>query len=255
MKKIITLFSLVLCMFATAQENVEYMYIHRNNNVVDSIAVTEIDSVTFAIPNAVLPDVPEAPSQAYEAVDLGLPSGIKWATCNVGATAPEEYGCYYAWGETTEKSNYEWSTYVHCNGSNSTITKYCNRSDFGTVDENAVLALEDDAAHVNWGGSWRMPTKEEQDELRDNCTWEWTSVNGVNGYVVTGNNGNSIFLPAAGYRVGKDIAEKGKNGYYWSSSMFSTLCYNAYALRFYKGTSTWGSRSRNYGQPVRPVSE
>lgn len=255
MKKIITLFSLVLCMFATAQENVEYMYIHRNNNVVDSIAVTEIDSVTFAIPNAVLPDVPEAPSQTYEAVDLGLPSGIKWATCNVGATAPEEYGCYYAWGETEEKSNYEWSTYVHCNGSNSTITKYCNRSNFGAVDENAVLAPEDDAAHVNWGGSWRMPTKEEQDELRDNCTWEWTSVNGVNGYEVTGNNGSSIFLPAAGYRVDKDIAEKGKNGYYWSSTMFSTLCYNAYSLRFYKGTTTWGSRLRYYGQPVRPVCE
>lgn len=255
MKKIITLFGLILCMFATAQENVEYMYIHRNKNIVDSIAVNEIDSVTFAIPNAVLPDVPEIPSQTYEAVDLGLPSGIKWATCNVGATAPEEYGCYYAWGETEEKPNYEWSTYIHCNGSNSTITKYCNKSNFGTVDENEVLVPEDDVAHVNWGGSWRMPKKEEQDELRDNCTWVWTSVNGVNGYKVTGTNGNSIFLPAAGYRVGKDISENGKNGYYWSSTMFATLCYNAYALRFYKGTATWGSRLRYYGQPVRPVCE
>ena len=223
MKKIITLFGLILCMFATAQENVEYMYIHRNKNIVDSIAVNEIDSVTFAIPNAVLPDVPEIPSQTYEAVDLGLPSGIKWATCNVGATAPEEYGCYYAWGETEEKPNYEWSTYIHCNGSNSTITKYCNKSNFGTVDENEVLVPEDDAAHVNWGGSWRMPKKEEQDELRDNCTWVWTSVNGVNGYKVTGTNGNSIFLPAAGYRVGKDISENGKNGYYWSSTMFAQV--------------------------------
>lgn len=191
----------------------------------------------------------------YEYVDLGLPSGIKWAACNVGATAPEEYGCYYSWGETEEKTNYDWSTYKHCGGSNSTMTKYCNKSNFGTVDDKTVLDLDDDVAHVEWGGDWRMPTKEEQDELRDNCTWEWTTLNDVAGYRVTGPNGNSIFLPAAGYRVGKDIGEKGKNGYYWSSSLFPTLCYNAYALRFYNGTNAWGSRLRYYGQPVRAVSK
>jgi hypothetical protein len=191
----------------------------------------------------------------YEAIDLGLPSGIKWAAYNVGATAPEEYGCYYAWGETEEQSNYDWSTYIHCGGSNSTMTKYCNRTNFGTVDDKAVLDAEDDVAHVKWGGDWRMPTKEEQDELRDNCTWEWTTLNDVAGYRVTGPNGNSIFLPAAGYRVGKDISEKGKNGYYWSSSLFATLCYNAYALRFANTTNAWGSRLRYYGQPVRAVSK
>ncbi len=191
----------------------------------------------------------------HKAIDLGLPSGTKWATCSVGANSPEEYGCYYAWGETEEQSNYDWSTYIHCGGSNSTMTKYCNRINFGTVDDKAVLDAEDDVARVKWGGDWRMPTKEEQDELRDNCTWEWTTLNDVAGYRVTGPNGNSIFLPAAGYRVGKDISEKGKNGYYWSSSLFATLCYNASALRFANTTNAWGSRLRYYGQPVRAVSK
>ena len=254
MKKIITLFGLILCMFATAQENVEYMYIHRNKNIVDSIAVNEIDSVTFAIPNAVLPDVPEIPSQTYEAVDLGLPSGIKWATCNVGATAPEEYGCYYAWGETEEKPNYEWSTYIYCNGSNSTITKYCNKSNFGTVDENEVLVPEDDAAHVNWGGSWRMPTLDEIKELLNNCTWTWTTQNGVNGREVTGPNGNSIFIPAAGSRYGTDLRYMGLESAYWSATPFR-YSNPAYCFYFHSISYDWNGEHRYYGHSVRPVSD
>jgi hypothetical protein len=133
----------------------------------------------------------------HEYVDLGL--SVKWATCNVGATKPEEYGDYFAWGETTPKDAYDWSTYKWCNGGPSTQTKYCTNSSYGTVDNKTTLDLSDDAACANWGGSWRMPTRAEQDELRNNCTWTWTTQNGVNGYKVTGTNGNSIFLPAAGY--------------------------------------------------------
>ena len=133
-----------------------------------------------------------------EAIDLGLPSGTKWANMNVAASTPEEYGGYYAWGETEEKDNYSWSTYKWCRGSYDTQTKYCTDSSYGTVDNKTVLDPEDDVAHVKWGGTWRMPTLDEQKELLNKCTWNWTTQNGVNGYKGTGPNGNSIFLPAAG---------------------------------------------------------
>ena len=181
--------------------------------------------------------------------------GIKWATFNVGATNPEEYGGYYAWGETEEKENYDWSTYKWCNGSDDTMTKYCIDSSFGTVDNKTVLDLEDDVAHVKWGGDWRMPTKAEQDELRDNCTWTWTTQNGVNGYKVTGPNGNCIFLPAAGYRDGTEVNYRGSIGYYWSSSLYSSYSDHAYFLRFSSGNPRWYVFHRYYGFPVRPVSK
>ena len=192
---------------------------------------------------------------AHEAIDLGLPSGIKWATCNVGANSPEEYGGYYAWGETEEKSYYDWSTYKWCNGIRNTITKYCTSSDFGTVDNKTVLDPEDDVAHVKWGGSWRMPTKAEQDELRNSCTWTWTTQNGVKGYRVTGPNGNSIFLPAAGCRYGTDVYNRGYYGIYWSSSLYSLSSFYAYFLDFYESLYDWGSGYRYYGRSVRPVSK
>ncbi len=191
----------------------------------------------------------------HEYVDLGLPSGIKWAAYNVGATKPEEYGGYYAWGETEEKSNYSWSTYKWCKGSSDTMTKYCTNSSYGTVDNKTVLDPEDDVVHVKWGGDWRMPTKAEQDELRNNCTWTWTTQNGVNGYSVTGPNGNSIFLPATGYRLGADVNDRGNYGYYWSSSLGSSSSGNAYNLDFSGSNYVWNYSSRCYGQSVRPVSK
>ena len=130
----------------------------------------------------------------HEYVDLGL--SVKWATCNMGASSPEEYGDYYAWGETETKSTYDWNTYKWCKGSENTLTKYCTDSDYGTVDNKTVLDPEDDVAHVKWGGNWRMPTDAEIEELRENCIWKWTTQNGKNGYKVTSKkNGNSIFLP------------------------------------------------------------
>ncbi len=196
------------------------------------------------------------PEQPKEEVDLGLTSGIKWATCNVGAYYPEDYGDYYAWGETETKSNYTWVTYKWCNGSEDSMTNYCTDSRYGTVDNKTVLDPEDDVAHVQWGGSWRMPTRSEQDELREKCTWDWTTLNGINGYKVTGPNGNSIFLPAAGYRGGSRVYLRGVDGYYWSGSLDSGKSYDAYCLNFhydyYNGMS---NRSRCDGCMVRPVSE
>ncbi|MBQ7945142.1 MAG: InlB B-repeat-containing protein [Bacteroidales bacterium] len=190
----------------------------------------------------------------HEWVDLGLSSGLKWATCNVGATAPEGYGDYFAWGETNPKDNYNWSTYKYCKGSYDTMTKYCTQSSYGTVDNKTTLELSDDAARANWGGAWRMPTEAEQDELRNNCTWTWTTQNGVNGYkVISKTNGNSIFLPAAGDRSGTSVRNVGSNGYYWSSSLVESDPYIACYLIFYSGYVCWSNSSRYYGHPVRAV--
>ncbi|MBR5324217.1 MAG: hypothetical protein IKV14_05330, partial [Muribaculaceae bacterium] len=175
----------------------------------------------------------------HEYVDLGLPSGLKWATCNVGATTPEGYGDYFAWGETSPKTTYNWNTYKYCNGTETSMTKYCVESYFGgsygTVDNKTTLELSDDAARVNWGGSWRMPTRAEYKELLDtsNCSWTWTTQNGVNGRKVTSKkNGKSIFLPAAGRRYEGSLNYAGSDGYYWSSSLDALFSSNADKLYF-----------------------
>ena len=193
-------------------------------------------------------------------VDLGL--SVKWATFNVGATKPEEYGGYYSWSETNPQADYSWSTYKWCNGSSSTLTKYNTKSSYGTVDNKTTLDPEDDVAHVKWGGNWRMPTKAEQDELQDSCTWTWydsgnTEFNGVVGYKVTskieGYTDRSIFLPAAGYRSGTDLVNFGSDGFYWSSSLYTNSPYNAYDLYVGRGYSDWRDDNRFTGRSVRPV--
>ena len=187
------------------------------------------------------------------AVDLGLPSGTLWAPCNVGATKPWEYGGYYAWGETKEKNVYDWSIYKWCNGSKTTLTKYCTDSNYGTVDGKTVLAPEDDVANMKWDG-WRMPTREELDELLNECTYEWTTLNGVNGRKLTGPNGNSIFLPAAGYYWDDNLHNAGNSGYYWSSTQDPSASYGAFRLLFRSGDEYWISTiDRFYGLTVRPV--
>ena len=192
--------------------------------------------------------------------DLGLPSGLKWATMNVGASKPEEYGDYFAWGETEpyyssqdpltwkdgKSSGYDWPSYKWCNGSSTSLTKYNTNSSYGTVDNKTVLDPEDDAAHVNWGGSWRMPTDAEWTELRTECTWTWTTEDGVSGRKVTGPNGNSIFLPAAGNRSGTYLSNAGSLGYFWSSSL-------AYDVSFYSSSVLRNSSFRYAGFSVRPV--
>lgn len=212
-------------------------------------------------------------------VDLGL--SVKWAAINVGAFKPEEYGDYFAWGVTEpyyeagyaqespqahwkdgKSSGYNWSNYKYCNGSYNTIIKYNYNSRLGYngfTDTKTTLDPEDDAAHVNWGGSWHMPSKDDFTELLNNCTWTWTIQNGVNGYLVTSNmfgyTDRSIFLPAAGYRSDTYYDAVGSYGKYWSSSLTEDedaphcACY----LYFYSGYHHAINENRYYGYSVRPV--
>ena len=172
---------------------------------------------------------PENSANGHEYVDLGL--SVKWATMNVGATSPEDYGDYFAWGETEPKEEYNWETYKWGNGS-----------------------FEDDAAHANWGGAWRMPTIDEIDELLSKCSWTLCKKNGINGYTVTGPNGNSIFLPVAGYSEDFESVDMGSSGGYWSSELVEDSMIDAYILRIYTdGEYSWSSDTRYYGLSVRPV--
>ena len=175
-------------------------------------------------------------------VDLGL--SVCWAGWNVGASSPEGYGDYYAWGETTTKSNYTESSYQYHNGS------YIN------IGSN-ISGTQYDVARAQWGGNWRLPTKAEMQELKDRCTWSWTTYKGVRGYKVTGPNGNSIFLPAAGCRGGTEIFDRGSYGYYWSGSLGES--YSGYAYYLYFNSSdlhVYGYyRYREGGHSVRPVCD
>ena len=193
----------------------------------------------------------------HEYVDLGL--SVKWATCNVGASKPEEYGDYYAWGETATKEYYEWDSYKWCEGSETTLIKYCNSRSYGKVDGKTVLDAADDVAQVKWGGNWRMPTLSEQIELRNNCKWTWTIRNGVSGYLVTSNKigytNRSIFLPAGGYIAQSESHNVGYSCCYWSSTL-RTDSYPYFANCYFLTSDITGwdsSGYRNCGRSVRPV--
>ena len=195
-----------------------------------------------------------------EAVDLGLPSGLKWASFNLGASNPEEFGDYYAWGETEPQDYYDWATYKWCMGSYGTLIKYCSQSGIGYngfSDGRFVLASEDDAAHVKLGGLWRMPKDAEFTELRTKCTWALTTINGINGEKVTGPNGNSIFLPAAGFRAAYSLYHANVAGNYWSSSLYKGGPHEAWSVNF--GSNGVVNRSsssyRCRGLSIRPVCD
>ena len=205
------------------------------------------------------------PMQVAEAIDLGL--SVKWASFNLGSTRPEVFGSYFAWGETEPKSDYYWSTYKWCNGSDKTLTKYCTSgwwywAGSGSPDGKTVLDLEDDAAHVNWGDSWRMPTDAEWTELREYCTWTWTSNyngTGIKGAIVTskktGYTDKSIFLPAAGHRGGIGLDDVGSIGRYWSPSLATVKPIYAWYVYFGSGGVDRRDYDRCLGQSVRPVTE
>ena len=183
-----------------------------------------------------------------EAVDLGL--SVKWASCNVGAESPEDYGGFYAWGETEEKNDYSSSTSITYGLSTSELRSK------GIIDTGGNLTAAYDAATDNWGSSWRMPTCEEIEELVDKCTWQWTSVNGIYGQKVTGSNGNSIFLPAAGRRNGTEVGRRGSYGYYWSGTLYEDRSGSAYCLYFNSGYGNWDYWNyRSNGHTVRPVTD
>ena len=194
-------------------------------------------------------------SPVPDAIDLGLPSGLKWASFNVGASKPEEYGDYFAWGETVTKTNYSWSTYKWCNGTSNTLTKYNSIASNGTIDNKFLLEETDDVANVKLGGKWRMPTDAEWKELQDNCSWIWTTKNSIRGRLVTSNkNGASIFLPAAGYWFVTDLNNVGSTGLYWSSSLDYTNYPDAACfLLFDSGNVNRDINGRDLGFSVRPV--
>ena len=184
----------------------------------------------------------EVPANLDGYVDLGLPSGTLWATCNVGASAPEEFGDYFAWGETEPKDYYDWSTYKWCNGDEETLTKYCEESSLGYngfVDNKTELDPEDDAACAHYPGG-RMPSWEQIQELCDSCTWKWTQLNGVNGMLVTGPNGNTMFLPSADSKFDSPHSSFGSGGYYWSRTLdYDSTC--SLGLGFFSGyIGIWG---------------
>lgn len=208
----------------------------------------------------------ETPS-TMEYVDLGLPSGLKWAKCNLGASKPSESGDYYAWGETAPKAEYTWATYKWMQAGQSDwkyITKYTfadgvtegiwydsAREFIG--DNKTVLVAADDAATQQLGSPWRMPTIDEIQELLVNCTWTWTTQDGVNGYQVDGPNGNAIFLPAAGYRKVSGLKYAGSQGYCWSSSLSTTESNCAYSLDLHSDRYLIARTYRYFGYTVRPV--
>lgn len=224
----------------------------------------KVTTVLFALTALVACDKDEEKSSvdssiAYEIVDLGLPSEILWADRNVGAKSPEGYGRYFAWGETKSKGSYHWNTYKVGEGEEKypVLGKYCE------FDGQTVLDPENDAATAIMGPEWRMPTHGDLKELIDNCTWNWTTKNGVRGYEVIGPNGNSIFLPAGGYYMDGNKYDAGQNGCYWSSSLaedseYSEVDdaeYEARGLNFYSGGVSADIDSyRFYGQTIRAVS-
>ena len=187
-------------------------------------------------------------------IDLGI--GLRWCCCNVGASVPWEFGMHYAWGETVEKSDYSWETYKYWRDDDdySGLTKYVTYIDGPFYDYNTVLEPNDDVAHVKLGGSWRMPTDEEWTELREECTWIWTTQNGVIGRKVTGPNGNSIFIPAAGILDGTYLGGAGSHGCYWSSSLSTDRPDSAWGVNFDSGSARRGYDYRYYGRTVRAVS-
>ena len=178
------------------------------------------------------------------AIDLGLPSGTKWACCNVGAEKPEAYGDYYAWGETREKTTYNWSTYIHCSGSESTC------SNLGSD----IAGTRYDVAYVKWGDAWMMPSSYQLVELYYNCTSVWTTIKGIEGRKFTGINGKVIFLPAAGRRWDTHLHSVGTRGSYWLSTQHPLLSFHVYYIDLYSYGAYLNDSYRSYGHSVRPVT-
>ncbi len=195
----------------------------------------------------------------HDYVDLGLPSGTLWATCNIGATKPEDYGNYYAWGETNTKNTYNRFTYIYANEYNEKLTKYCNDFDYsnnGFTDNLTALQTIDDPATANWGGGWRTPTKAQWDELLANTTNQWTTKNGVSGRLFTSKkNGQTLFLPAAGDRWDSELLDAGSYGNYWSRSLYTDYPSHAWNLYFDLGRCGMSDDYRSGGFSVRPVRQ
>lgn len=260
MKKITTLFVFMAFMLASFTAGMQY-----ERGDVDQNGQVDIADVTCLVDYLLCgtwgddPVNPDDTLDGHSCVDLGLPSGTLWATCNVGADTPEGFGDHFAWGEIEPKDNYGWTTYKWCNGSENTLTKYCSNRSYGTVDNKTELDPEDDVAYVKWGPSWRMPTREQMVELRTYCTWVWKIQNSdtnsafdTYGILLTGPNGNTMFLPAAGFHYGTWYEQLNQTGIYWSRSL-SPVPHEAYSSQFTPMILSGGYCSREVGRAVRPV--
>lgn len=182
-------------------------------------------------------------------VDLGLPSGTMWATCNIGANQPEENGSYYAWGEFVTKLKYDWDNYAICWVF---LNKYNINDKYGKVDNLTELELLDDAANQNWGNEWQIPSDTQWEELFTSCKWQWTKEKGVMGYKVIGANGNSLFLPVTGCFRGDKLVGSKHLGGYWSRTLFSVPS-DAWSLFFYPDDVDLTNCMRYLGLCIRPV--
>ncbi len=233
------------------------------NTDVNGDGTTDVSDINIVINIVLGKDVPET----HEYVDLGLPGGVLWATCNVGAEKPEDYGLNFAWGETTgytkdEEHKFSWSNYKYCNGSAEKMTKYSTSTiywdpELGTSPDGiTVLEAMDDAATANWGDEWRMPSLQEVRDLTNTgyTTTEWVTVNGVSGRKITSrSNGNSIFIPAAGYRTGNEYYRDGTYGYCWARELYSGIADLPCNLSVYENSLSWNVSNRYEGLTVRPV--
>ena len=230
----LVLFGFLSALTLTAQEMRDVMVVRMFDGTTQKFVVEEIDYVDFT-----QEAVPEEPDP-YEAVDLGL--SVKWATMNVGAQAPEDYGDLFSWGETNAKEDYSEDAYTY----------YVNWNYLPIG--NDICGTDYDAAHIQWRHQWRMPSKSDVEELTSRCTWTSETLNGVNGYRVTGPNNNSIFLPLAGYKAGTTLKKAGVQGYYWTGTLNTGTPSSAYTLNTSGYDELW-SASRAYGFSIRAVKD
>ena len=242
MRKILLIMATIFSLTAVGQAN---MTVYLSNGEVKVYDKADVDSVTFGMSG----DTDKY--NGYEYVDLGLPSGLKWATCNIGADAPEKYGDFYEWAETEPRDRYGKGNKYSSDGSSLKYSKY-NKD-----DNKTLLDPEDDVAHMKMRGAWRMPTLDELKELFNQCQCSVETAGDVKGFRITGPNGNSMFMPLAGYNMGESISKRGYKGIYWSSSLYEdeiSSKANTVSL-FDTGKFRFESLNRSFGCCVRAVIE
>lgn len=226
----------------------QWLYLSQQNSSLNyQVKTTDSLSVSKEISSHSQAESIDVNKPHPQAIDLDLPSGTKWASCNVGATKPEEFGGYFAWGEIEEKKIYNETTYIYWDGDIDSCN-YLGRD---------ISGMKYDVAHMKWGGGWRIPSEGDFQELFVNCHHEWSTLNGINGLMITSKiNGNSIFLPAAGYRYDEYLGGTGSNGKYWLSNPYlSSSSLYAFRLNFHSDGAFWFGEHRIYGMSVRPVSK
>ena len=237
----------LLCLFAFGQTTEDIMVIEKKNATTLRVNVEDIQRVVFETVNI----IPTGTVNGHEWIDLGLPSGTKWATCNVGASKPEEYGGYYAWGETKTKSVYNEDTYQY-------IFFHDGYQNYVHIGSD-IAGTSYDASTANWGNPWCMPSLSQMNELINCCSCQWSIENGVNGLLVTGANGGTIFMPAAGCHFNDELDLVGENGRYWLSSIclenpnFSYYLPFSFSPKSFNPSVDYGGYGRGYGFTIRPI--